>query len=351
MSEEENTRFEELKNDIEARKQDLAKLEETLSNYEEQLPNEERNKEKNIQSNRSMKNTLVKELRNALDNNLKSIKVNAETRAIQVQGNDGVHDHVVETEIQGILEPLYAKSVLTQLGVKWYSGLPMGDVQIPIMGKGTVGWAGEIAAAGASTNTFTSKKLTPKRLCAYVDISRQLIYAQDTIGVEAAIRRDIVNALNDKLEATILGSANKTDNQPAGIFYGQSPATCDTFAKVCALEATVEANNVYGEMKYLLSPGAKAELRAMAKSSKNTQLVLEGGEVDGVPAIVTSNVAGKNFVYGDFSNIAIGSWGDIDIIIDETSQAVNNVVRLVINAYFDEVILRPEAFAFGVTSV
>lgn len=349
MSEEENTRFEELKNDIEARKQDLAKLEETLNNYEEQLPNEERNKEKNIQSNRSMKNTLVKELRNALDNNLKSIKVNAETRAMQVQGNGGVHDEVVETEIQGILEPLYAKSVLTQLGVKWYSGLPQGDVQIPIMGKGTVGWAGEIAPAGASSNTFTSKKLTPKRLTAYVDISKQLIY-QDNIGVEQAIRRDIVNALNDKLEATILGSANKTDNQPAGIFYGQSPATCDTFAKICALEATVEANNVYGEMKYLMSPGAKAELRAMAKSSKNTQLVYEGGEVDGVPAFVTSNVAGKNFVYGDFSNIAIGSWGDIEITIDEYTQAVNGCVRLVINAYFDEVILRPEAFAFGVTS-
>lgn len=349
MSEDENTRFEELKKDIEARKQDLANLEAKLNSYEENLPNEERNKEKNITSNRSMKNTLVKELRNALDNNLKSIKVNAETRAVQVQGANGVHDEVVETEIQGILEPLYANSVLTQLGVKWYSGLPQGDVQIPIMGKSNVGWAGEIAAASSTGNTFTSKKLTPKRLTAYVDISKQLIY-QDTIGVEAAIRRDIVNALNDKLEATIFGAANKTDNQPAGIFYGKTISTADTFAKICALEASVETANVYGEMKYLMSPAAKADLRAMAKSSKSTQLVYEGGEVDGVPAFVTSNIAGKNFVYGNFSNIAIGSWGDIDITIDEYTQSVNGCIRLVISAYFDEVILRDEAFAFGKTA-
>jgi HK97 family phage major capsid protein len=356
MTEEESTHFDELKQNIEARKQDLANLEAKLQTYEDNLPNEERTKEKNINSNRSMKQTLIKEIRNALDNNIKSIKVNAETRTMTVQGYgegagavEGVHDQVIETEIQGILEPLYANSVLAQLGVKFYPGLPQGDIQIPIMGKSNVGWAGEIEAATATGNSFTTKKLSPKRLTAYVDISKQLIY-QDTIGVEAAIRRDIVNALNDKLEATILGVANKTDNQPAGIFYGQTINTCDTFAKICNLEATVENANVTGQMKYLLSPGAKAELRAMAKSTKSTQLVFEGGEVDGVPAVVTSNVAGKNFVYGDFSNIAVGSWGDIEITIDEYTQAVNGCVRLVINAYFDEVILRPEALAFGKTS-
>jgi hypothetical protein len=56
-------------------------------------------------------------------------------------------------------------------------------------------------------------------LTAYVDISKQLIY-QDTVGVENAIRRDIVNALNDKLEATIFGAVAGDATKPAGIFYG-----------------------------------------------------------------------------------------------------------------------------------
>ena len=368
MDEEEKKRFDELKEDIEEKKRELKELEEELKNYDEELPDEDveekdgdevvdEEKEEKHNRNKSMKkNTLVKEIRKALDNNIKQIKVNAETRTMTVQGYGsgdsavaGVHDNIVETEIQGILEPLYAKSVLAQLGVKWYKGLPQGDISVPVMGKGQVGWAGEIAAASATGNAFTTKKLSPKRLTAYIDISKQLIY-QDTVGVEAAIRRDIVNALNDKLEATILGNVAGDSEKPAGIFYNVSPATCDTFAKLCALEATIENANFTGDMKYLLSPSAKAELRAMAKSSKSTQLVLEGGEVDGVPAVVTSNVAGKNFIYGDFSNIAVGSWGDIEITIDEYTQAVNGCVRLVINAYFDEVILRPEGLAYGVTS-
>ena len=339
MTNEEQEKFNDIKSKIEERKKELDAL-------EKELASETKKEEKNTRNN-TMKNTsLVKEIRNALENNIKNITIPAETRAVQVQGENGVHDEVIETEIQGILEPLYANSVLAQLGVRFYPGLPHGDVQIPIMSKSNVGWVGEINAASATSNTFTTVKLSPKRLSAYVDISKQLL-VQDTIGVEAAIRRDIVNALNDKLEATILGKAAGDTNKPAGIFNGKTLTSVSSFEDLCDLEATVENANFNGEMKYLLSTGAKAALRAMAKSSKSTQLVLEGGEVDGTPIVVTSNVEDDRFVYGDFSNIVVGSWGDIEITIDEYTQAINGCVRLVINAYFDEAITREAGLAFA----
>lgn len=363
MDEEEKKRFEELKEDIENKKRELSELEEELKNYDNELPTEEEEKdneenpdeieEKNNKRNRSMKKTLVKELRNALENNIKQIKVNAETRTMTVQGYGsgegavaGVHDNVVETEIQGILEPLYAKSALAELGVKFYKGLPQGDISVPVMGKGNVGWASEIAAASASANTFQNVVLQPKRLTAYVDISKQLI-AQDTIGAEEAIRRDIVNALSEKLEATIFGNGAGDANTPAGIFNGKTVTKNDTFAKVTQAEAGVEAANVFGEMKYVMAPTTKAFYRSLIKGTNATGMVFEHGEMDGVKAVVTSNVATNNYVYGDFSNLAVGSWGDIDITLDPYTQAVNGCVRLVINAYFDAKILRPEAFAFG----
>ena len=353
MTEEEDKEFNELKDKIEEKKRELNELEEELKNYDAELPDDLEDSEENSgceeKNNRNitMKNTLVKELRNALDNNIKTIKVPAETRTVQVNGDSGqVHDHVVEKEIQGILEPLYAKSVLAQLGVKWYTGLPKGDISVPVMGKGNVGWAGEIASATASGNTFTSILLQPKRLTAYVDISKQLL-TQDSIGVEEAIRRDIVNALNDKLEATIFGTEVGSTTQPAGIFNGKELTLEDTYKKVCAAEAQVEAANVYGEMKYLMSPSAKAFYRSLTKGANNTGMVYANNEMDGTPALVTSNINAGDFVYGDFTNLAIGSWGDIDITIDEYTQAVNGCVRLVVNAYFDAKVLRNEAFAFG----
>lgn len=350
MTEDEEKEFNDLKEQIDGKKTELKELEDKLAEYERQLPEEEEvkeeEKEEKNQRNKTMKKSLVKELRNAIENNIKTITVNAETRAMQVTGEGGVHDSVVETEIEGILEPLYANSVLTQLGARWYTGLPHGDVQVPIMGKGQVGWEGEVAAAQATGNTFTTKKLQPKRLTAYVDISKQLL-AQDTIGVEAAIRRDIVNALNDKLQATILGSENKSDVKPAGIFYDVTETTISNYAGLCAFEAALDDANINGQKKYLMGNTAKATFRSMIKGTNATGMVLEANQIDGTPMINTSSVSTKKFAYGDFSYLAIGSWGDLDITIDQYTQAVNGCVRLVINAFFDAVILRPEAFEFG----
>ena len=345
----------EAENREEEKPEEVEKPEEGVEKpVEEKAEKREINKEnKNNINIMNKQNSLVKELRNAIENNQKSITVAAENRTVTVQGYgegagavDGVHDEVIETEIQGILEPLYANSVLANLGARFYTGLPHGDVQVPKMGKGSCGWAGEIEAASASGNTFTTVKLSPKRLTAYVDISKQLL-AQDTIGVEAAIKRDIVNALNDKLEATIFGAVAGDDTKPAGIFYNASETNVDTFAQLCAFEATLDDANVNGQKKYLMGNTAKATFRSMIKGTNNTGMVLENGQIDGTPMVNTSNVSTKKFVYGDFNYLAIGSWGDIEITIDQYTQAVNGCVRLVINAFFDAKVLRPEAFKFG----
>ena len=345
----------EAENREEEKPEEVEKPEEEVEKpVEEKAEKREINKEnKNNINIMNKQNSLVKELRNAIENNQKSITIAAENRTVTVQGYgegagavDGVHDEVIETEIQGILEPLYANSVLANLGARFYTGLPHGDVQVPKMGKGSCGWAGEIEAASASGNTFTTVKLSPKRLTAYVDISKQLL-AQDTIGVEAAIKRDIVNALNDKLEATIFGAVAGDETKPAGIFYNASETNVDTYAQLCAFEATLDDANVNGQKKYLMGNTAKATFRSMIKGTNNTGMVLENGQIDGTPMLNTSNVSTKKFVYGDFNYLAIGSWGDVEITIDQYTQAVNGCVRLVINAFFDAKVLRPEAFKFG----
>lgn len=305
----------------------------------------------------SEKSTLLQLLRNARNVEGHTISVPAcsgELRSaisVNAEGSD-----LVETEFKGLLEPLYAQSVLAQLGVRFYPGLPQGNIHVPIMGKGTVGWATEMGNSGDGAQTFTSVELSPKRLTAYVDISKMLLN-QDTVGVEDAVRRDIVKAISDKLEATIFGNEAGTTSKPKGMFWDATLATPAVrtledgtdFAKVCGIESEVEAAN-YTNMKYLLSTGSKADFRAMAKSTKNTQLVYEGGEIDGTPAITTSNVAINGaYIYGDFSNLLVGSWGNIDITVDEYTQATKGCVRLVVNAYFDAKVAREDAFAYART--
>ena len=285
------------------------------------------------------------EMRSAGQSFCGQIQLPVESRAAVTVTDE--HDDVIEVEFADLLTPLRAKNVLVAAGAKYMSGL-IGDVQVPIMGAGNVTWEGEVASAKEAGYTFSSKKLQPKRLTAYVDISKQFL-VQDSIGAEQAIRADIVAAINSKLESTILGSAQGSTTTPAGIFYGQTPKKITTFKDICDLEASIEDANVIGECKYVMSNKAKAALRNMPKSSKSTQLVMENGEVDGTPVLNTSNVEAQNIAYGDWNNLAIGQWGSIDLVVDPYTLAKDGQVRIVINAFFDAVTLRPEAFAFGTT--
>lgn len=285
------------------------------------------------------------EMRSAGQSFCGQIQLPVESRAAVTVTDE--HDDVIEVEFADLLTPLRAKNVLVAAGAKYMSGL-IGDVQVPIMGAGNVTWEGEVASAKEAGYTFSSKKLQPKRLTAYVDISKQFL-AQDSIGAEQAIRADIVTAINSKLESTILGSAQGSTTTPAGIFYGQTPKKITTFKDICDLEASIEDANVIGECKYVMSNKAKAALRNMPKSSKSTQLVMENGEVDGTQALNTSNVEAQNIAYGDWNNLAIGQWGAIDLVVDPYTLAKDGQVRIVINAFFDAITLRPEAFAFGTT--
>lgn len=271
------------------------------------------------------------------------IQLPTEERATVTVAAEG--EDVVATELFDILTPLRAKNVLVNAGARFMGNL-VGNVQVPIMTKSNVTWEGEVASAKDGAGTFSHKTLSPKRLTAYVDISKQMI-AQDSVGVENAIRTDLVNAINAKLEETVLGDAAGTATMPAGIFNEIAPTAVASFEDICAKEAEVEDANVIGDCKYILSNKAKAALRAMAKSSKSTQLVFENGEIDGTEALNTSNVSEKKYVYGDFSNLAIGSWGGVDLTVDPYTKAGDGQIRIVVNMYVDAVVLRPEAFATG----
>lgn len=254
--------------------------------------------------------------------------------------NEG--EDVVVTDFTNILAPLRAKNVLVQAGANYMTGL-VGDLQIPSMTASNVTWEGETVAAQDGAGTFNNVKLQPKRLTAYIDITKQFL-AQDSLDAEALIRQDLVNAINTKLEATILGNAAGTSTQPQGIFYSEEALpTVGTFKDLCDLEADIEDANILGDKKYVMSNKARAALRAMNKSAKTTQLVLENNEIDGTPILNTSHIAGTNIAVGAWDALVIGQWGAIDLTVDPYTQSTNGKVRIVINAFFDAKVVRDGA--------
>ena len=229
---------------------------------------------------------------------------------------------------------------MVEAGANYMTGL-VGNVSIPAYSGTNVGWAGEIAAASDGAGTFSEVTLEPKRITAYLDVSKQFLL-QDSVSAEALLKNDIVKAISNKLEATILGDAAGSTTQPEGIFNGAETIEDTSYTTMVGLIQTLEEANVNGEIKYIVSPAIKAKLKTTSKDSGSGLFVMENGEVDGIPVLSTS--ACKGIVVGNFEDYVIGQWGGIDLTIDPYSQATNGKVRLVVNAYFDAKPRRAEAF-------
>lgn len=247
---------------------------------------------------------------------------------------------IVAEDKLNILEPLRANLVLSAAGANYMTGL-VGNVSIPVYSGSNVGWAGEIDAAKDGAGAFSEVTLAPKRITAFVDVSKQFLL-QDSVSAEALLRADIVRAISNKLEATILGNEAGDSTKPEGMFNGADAMADTSYSTIVELIQTLEDANVTGDIKYIVSPSIKAKLKTTSKDKGSGVFVMENGEVDGVPVLSTS--ACKGLVVGNWADYVVAQWGAIDLTIDPYSQATNGKVRLVINAYFDAKPRRKEAF-------
>lgn len=247
---------------------------------------------------------------------------------------------IVATDKLNILSPLMGKSILAEAGATFLTGL-VGNISIPNYTGSTCGWKGELEAADNGKGTFGSVELSPKRLTAYIDISKQFL-TQDSVGAEEMLRADIVNSLIAKLEQTIFGDAIGDTTKPAGIFNG-AQVVAPSYQGVCDAEAAV--TDYSGEKRFVMSPTAKSAFKqaTISGSKSDLRLLLEDGEVDGYPVSDSSNVVAGGYAFGDFGELVVAQWGGIDIVVDPYTLATKNAIRLVINAYFDAKVRREGA--------
>ena len=290
-------------------------------------------------------NAGIAEMRKSGQSYSGQIVLPVEERATVVAGTATNGQEAVAEDKLNILAPLRDALVLSAAGANFMTGL-VGNVSIPTYSGSTVGWAGEVDAAKDGAGTFGEVELSPKRLTAYVDISKQFLI-QDSVSAEALLRKDIVDALSNKLESTILGNVAGDATKPAGLFAGvTADQAAITFADILKMEQTLEEKNVGGNIKFIASPAAKAVLRttAVGGTKSDLRMLMEGNEIDGISTLVTNGMTAKGLILGNFNDLVIGQWGGIDLTVDPYTQAANGKIRLVVNAYFDAKPQRADSF-------
>ena len=253
------------------------------------------------------------------------------------------------------IDVLRNASSVMQAGATMLSGLS-GDVKIPKKtAAATAGWiATEGGAASESEMTVGQVSMTPKTLGAFTDVTRQLLI-QSSLDVEALIRDDLTSAIALTIDAAGLEGAG-TSGAPTGVLNTSGVNTVTafaaanpTFAEVVTLETAVaEDNALLGNLAYILPASMYGALKTTEKATGTAQFVVEpGGTMNGYRGIVSNQATAGNLYFGNFSDLLIGMFGGLDIVVDPYTASTTGTIRVVALQSVDVAVRHAVSFCFG----
>jgi HK97 family phage major capsid protein len=282
---------------------------------------------------------------------------NPEKRAISSGGNATA----LTEPYGGFIEALRVGTVVGQLGARTLGNLS-GEVVMPNMTAGAATWEGETDQNTDSGASFGGIKMAPNRLSAYVDVSKQFLN-QASFDAEAMLRQDLTLAVSEAVDAAAINGSGT--GEPTGILNTAGIGSVNmganggaiTWPKAVELESEVAAANALrGSLAYLTTPGGRGSMKTTAKDAGSGQFIWSGSEVNGYRAASSNNVPSDltkgtssgvchAAIFGDFSQVIIGQWGGVDVVVDMYTLARTGQVRLVVNGYFDVKLRHAESFA------
>lgn len=290
--------------------------------------------------------------------------VRAEGRALLTTANAGA---LIGTEHMGdrFIESLKPQVRVIELGATLLSGL-VEDASIPRMTAGTAAeWIAEDAAAGKSTPEFNSVSLKLKQLSANARLSRrqlkQSLPALDQILIQD-MRDQIAIALD---RAAIAGTG--TGNQPRGILNVAGIHTramganggAITWAAITGLASAVKgANAAADSLGWLTNHAVEGAMQSTPRVAGTETMILSPDEADPViarhRARFSGNVPGNltkgtgtnlsALIFGNWSDLLIGQWGGVDVIVDDATEAHKGNVRIAAHSEWDIAVRHAEAF-------
>lgn len=282
----------------------------------------------------------AEELRKAGVSDATGFAVPTESRAT-LTSVDGAK--LIQTEKKGILAPLMQSLIFSRLGANVATGLT-GNAEFV---KGTsfqAQWKGENAKFTDEKLDFTTIEFKPKRLGITVPISMQLLM-QDSLGVEAYVRKMINLAIQNKLESTAFGT-EAAGEAHRGMFEGTvANKGAMSYDRSIGFISTLDAADaLLGTPKFVTSPVGFASCAKTPFSADKALGYLtdyRDKNVLGYEVLTTSAVSDKvntnesGIVFGNWADFFVGQWGSLVFTADNITRAREGIVEFTINSWWD----------------
>ena len=273
-------------------------------------------------------------------------------------GTSSEAGNLVATQLRPDLfaDVLRNRLALGRLGVTMLFGLSS-NVDMPRKLSGSsLGYVTEVAAS-AETQPSTGKiTLSPKRIGGYIEFSKQAVI-QSSLAIEPMLRQDILSEYQVNFEnAAINGSGSGANprgirnTSGIGAVVGGANGAALVWDHLVDLESACANVNSEPDTSsgYLITTKTRGNAKKVVKAA-NLPFIWDNGAqpLNGYRAEVTNNVPSnltKGSSSGVCSSLIFGSnwpmlvmatFGAVELLVDETTIAINGMNRLILNGYVD----------------
>ncbi|WP_333850149.1 phage major capsid protein [Leclercia sp.] len=257
-----------------------------------------------------------------------------------VSAKDVIHTDVL---YGAFIDVLRDQGVLKNLPVQTYSGLTS-EIALPKLSADFAAGFDEVPENGEGKEVdpqFETVLMKPSTYSGYVPLSRSVL--KTCPQIEQIVTQAIVAGFSQRLETIVMQKI------VAAVQAAGKVETVDayTYADIVAAQGALGDEGVaFGSLAAVMSPQTKATLRSTLRGANTAAVYLfDDGDLCGVPAYDSKVLAGQNFIIlGDFSKVAIGSWGDMELDMDQTSKRAQGAIVARVWSDFAVVLTNPEAF-------
>lgn len=279
------------------------------------------------------------------------------------------------TEAGGFIELLRNKALVMRMGAEFLPGL-QGKIGFTRQnGAGTLVWlANENPGSDAADSNLTLDQITldAKTAIATTSISKQLML-QSAFPAEQKVRNDLAAIVGLGIDlAAINGSG--ASGQPKGILnvsgigsvaLGTNGLAIGSVSPLVDLETAVAvANADFGNLGYLTTPGQRGVMKKTAAfaTAGAAPIWTEGpqgsdmGWVNGYKAGASAQVPNNltkgtssgichSVIFGNWSELLIGEWGALEILLDPYRLKKQGMIELTATYFCDVQVKHAASFA------
>lgn len=274
-----------------------------------------------------------------------------------IVGTGTMGGNLVSTGNVGFIDLLRNRSVLFNMGATRLSGL-QGSVTVPRQtAAGTGYWlATEATAITESQMVIGQMSLTPKNVGGYTEISRQLLL-QASPDAEMLVMNDLAAVVALAVDSAGIAGPG-TGGQPTGITatagIGGVTITTGTVTYANVLEFQTDAagaNALTERSGYVTTPAIAAILKQKSRFSNTDTPIWQGnilnGNIEGLRAMSSNQMAAGQLLMGDFGQVVIGEWGTLEVEANPYANFAAGIVGVRAFYTVDVGVRYPGAFSLG----